>query len=84
MAETKTAPRLKTEYLEKIRPALQEKFNYKNPMQIPSLEKIVLNMGVGEAVADSKKAKIAADDLAMIAGQPLPNSFRRSLTARKP
>ena len=69
MAESKTLPRLKTEYLEKIRPQLQEKFNYKNPMQIPALEKIVLNMGIGEAVADSKKAKIAAEDLAQIAGQ---------------
>ena len=84
MAETKTAPRLKTEYLEKIRPALQEKFNYKNPMQIPSLEKIVLNMGVGEAVADSKKAKIAADDLAMIAGQkPVITRARTSIATFK-
>ena len=84
MAETKTAPRLKTEYLDKIRPALQEKYNYKNAMQIPALEKIVLNMGVGEAVADSKKAKIAAEDLAQIAGQkPVITKARKSIATFK-
>jgi len=62
-------PRLKTEYLEKIRPALQEQFKYPNTMQVPALDKIVLNMGVGEAVADSKKIKSAFDDLQAIAGQ---------------
>jgi len=69
MAEGQYIPRLKTQYLEKIRPALREQFNYKNIMQIPALDKIVLNMGVGEAVADSKKIKNAFDDLQMIAGQ---------------
>ncbi len=68
MAET-YVPRFKTHYDEVVRKQLQEKFNYTNPMQIPKLEKIVLNMGVGEAVADSKKVRIAADDLALIAGQ---------------
>ncbi len=63
------SPRLKAHYDEVVRPLLQEKFGYTNPMKIPSIDKIVLNMGVGEAVADSKKAKIAADDLAAIAGQ---------------
>ncbi|MBA5777923.1 50S ribosomal protein L5 [Stappia sp. F7233] len=69
MADTNYVPRLKTHYLDVVRPQLQEKFGYSNPMKIPSIEKIVLNMGVGEAVADSKKAKIAADDLMAIAGQ---------------
>ncbi len=69
MAETNVTPRLKTQYQDVVRKGLQEKFNYTNPMQIPMIEKIVLNMGVGEAVADSKKAKIAAADLAAIAGQ---------------
>ncbi|MFN4010785.1 50S ribosomal protein L5 [Pannonibacter carbonis] len=69
MADTNYVPRMKAHYNDVVRKQLQEKFNYTNPMQIPSLEKIVLNMGVGEAVADSKKAKIAADDLALIAGQ---------------
>lgn len=69
MADTAYMPRMRTHYDEVVRPQLQEKFGYKNPMEVPSIEKIVLNMGVGEAVADSKKAKIAADDLALIAGQ---------------
>ncbi|NBN77339.1 50S ribosomal protein L5 [Microvirga tunisiensis] len=69
MAETNYVPRLRTHYETVVRKQLQEKFNYQNPMQIPGLEKIVLNMGVGEAVGDSKKVKIAAEDLALIAGQ---------------
>ena len=51
------------------RKALQEQFGYENDMQVPRLDKIVLNMGVGEATADSKKPSVAAEDLAMIAGQ---------------
>ena len=62
-------PRLKTLYDDKIRSAMQEEFSYKNAMQIPRLDKIVLNMGVGEAVSDSKKVKSAHDDLMLIAGQ---------------
>lgn len=48
-------PRLRTHYDEVVRAALIEEFNYKNPMQVPKLDKIVLNMGVGAAVNDSKK-----------------------------
>ncbi|MEL6278938.1 MAG: 50S ribosomal protein L5 [Pseudomonadota bacterium] len=62
-------PRLKTMYQDKIRGAMQEEFSYKNAMQIPKLDKIVLNIGVGEAVSDSKKVKAAHDDLMAIAGQ---------------
>jgi large subunit ribosomal protein L5 len=62
-------PRLKQVYNETIRKALQEQFGYDNDMQVPRLDKIVLNMGVGEATADSKKPSVAAEDLAMIAGQ---------------
>lgn len=62
-------PRLKAHYDAKIRPALKEEFGYKNDMQIPKLEKIVLNMGVGEAVNDTKKVKTAQEDLSLIAGQ---------------
>src|ERR687893_711448 len=62
-------PRLKTYYDEVVRPKLIEQFGYKSPMQVPTIEKIVLNMGVGESTADSKKASVAADDLALIAGQ---------------
>jgi large subunit ribosomal protein L5 len=68
MAEAYT-PRLRQRYDEVIRQKLTEEFGYKNPMEVPRLEKIVLNMGVGESTADSKKAQIAADDLSMIAGQ---------------
>ncbi len=62
-------PRLKDEYRSRICAALKEEFGYKNDMQIPRLEKIVLNMGVGEAVSDSKKIRAAEADLAAIAGQ---------------
>ncbi|GBD45083.1 50S ribosomal protein L5 [bacterium HR40] len=61
--------RLKTYYEEVLKPQLRERFGYKNPMQVPKLEKIVLNMGVGEAVSDSKKIQAAVEDLTKIAGQ---------------
>ncbi|MBI1619329.1 50S ribosomal protein L5 [Aquamicrobium zhengzhouense] len=69
MADQKYAPRLKSLYREEIRKALQEQFNYANEMQIPRLDKVVINMGVGEATADSKKPTVAAEDLSQIAGQ---------------
>jgi len=62
-------PRLKSLYRETIRAALKEEFSYKNEMMIPRLDKIVLNMGVGEAVNDTKKVKSAQEDLTSIAGQ---------------
>ena len=62
-------PRLKAEYTSKVRAAMKEEFAYKNDMQIPRLDKIVLNMGVGEAVPDSKKIRSAEADLTAIAGQ---------------
>ena len=63
-------PRLKAQYAETIRAALKEEFGYKNDMQIPKLDKIVLNIGCGRAaVKDSKKAKSAQADLTAIAGQ---------------
>ena len=62
-------PRLKAAYRDQIRAALKEEFGYKNDMQIPRLDKIVLNMGVGEAVKDTKKVKQAAEELTQIAGQ---------------
>ena len=69
MADTKYEPRLKKEYVERIRKALLEQFSFDNEMQIPRLDKIVLNMGVGEAVKDTKKVKTAAEQLTLIAGQ---------------
>ncbi len=63
-------PRLKAHYAETVRAALKEEFGYKNDMQLPKLEKIVLNIGAGaESVRDSKKAKSAQADLTAIAGQ---------------
>ena len=62
-------PRFKAMYQAKIRAALKAQFGYKNDMQIPKLDKIVLNMGVGEAVKDTKKVKTAAEELSAIAGQ---------------
>jgi large subunit ribosomal protein L5 len=62
-------PRLKKHYEEVVRPKLIEEFGYKNPMEVPTIEKIVINMGVGEATADRKKVDNAAGDLALIAGQ---------------
>ncbi|MDA5193067.1 50S ribosomal protein L5 [Govanella unica] len=62
-------PRLQEIYQNEIRNALKEKFAYTNEFQIPKLEKIVLNMGVGEAAQDSKKIKSAAEELGLIAGQ---------------
>ena len=61
--------RLKAVYDNEIVPKLTEEFGYKNRLEVPKLEKIVLNMGVGEATADTKKASSAANDLALIAGQ---------------
>ncbi|MCS6877034.1 MAG: 50S ribosomal protein L5 [Geminicoccaceae bacterium] len=72
--------RLKEYYERTIRPQLIERFGYKNPMQVPKLEKIVLNMGVGEAVADRKKLEYAMRDMALIAGQkPVPCRARKSV-----
>ena len=62
-------PRLKSHYRETIRGAMKEEFGYKNDMQIPRLDKIVLNIGCGEAVSDSKKIRSAVADMAAIAGQ---------------
>jgi len=62
-------PRLKAFYNDSIRAALTEEFGYRNGMMVPRLDKIVLNMGIGEAVKDSKKVKSAEADLTMIAGQ---------------
>ena len=62
-------PRLKTVYANTIRAAMKTEFAYTNDMQIPKLDKIVLNMGVGEAVKDTKKVKTAAEELTAIAGQ---------------
>ena len=63
------ATRLKQEYEEKVRPALMQQFGYTNMLQAPRLDKIVINMGVGEAVQDAKKIDAAVGDLTAITGQ---------------
>ena len=67
--QAKYTPRMKAAYQTTMRPALREEFGYKNDMMIPRLDKIVINMGVGEAVKDTKKVKKAAEELTLIAGQ---------------
>jgi len=69
MAKAASEPRLKKLYNDSVRQVMQEKFAYKNSMQMPKVDKIVINMGVGESTADSKKASVAAEDLTLIAGQ---------------
>ncbi len=84
MSNKAEQPRLKTLYNEQIRKAMQEQFNYANEMQIPRLDKIVINMGVGEATGDSKKPTVAAEDLALIAGQkPVITRARKSIAGFK-
>jgi large subunit ribosomal protein L5 len=76
--------RLHELYETTVRPALMEEFGYKNPMQVPRLEKIVVNMGVGEAVQDGKKVEAAAGDLTAITGQhPVIMKAKRSIATFK-
>jgi large subunit ribosomal protein L5 len=82
--ETPTTARLKTRYLEEIRPALVERFGYSSVMQAPRIEKIIINMGVGEAKQDSKMLDAATEQLATIAGQrPNVRRARKSIAAFK-
>jgi large subunit ribosomal protein L5 len=67
--EERVTPRLKTHFETVVRKKLSEEFGYKNNLQVPVIEKVVINMGIGEGVADRKKVESAAADLAMIAGQ---------------
>ena len=77
-------PRMKTHYEKVVRDELLKQFGYSNNMQIPKIEKIVLNMGVGEAVNDRKKVDNAAKDLALIAGQrPVITRSRKSIAVFK-
>jgi len=76
--------RLYDRYLNEIAPALQQKFAYKNVMQIPKIDKIVINMGVGEAVQNSKAIDSAVGDLMKIAGQkPIVTRAKKSIAAFK-
>jgi large subunit ribosomal protein L5 len=76
--------RLHDHYEKNVRPALMKEFGYKNPMEVPKLEKIVVNMGVGEAVQDSKKVDAAAKDLTAITGQkPVITRAKKSIATFK-
>jgi large subunit ribosomal protein L5 len=84
MAEAKYTPRLRADYDERIVPAMIEKFGYKNRLEVPRLDKIVLNMGVGEATQDKKKVDIAASEMELIAGQkPVITKARTSIAQFK-
>ena len=84
MAEEKYVPRLKQKYYDEVRDELQKQFNYGNVMQIPRFEKIVVNMGVGEAATDAKAIEGAVADLRTITGQqPLITHARKSIATFK-
>ena len=73
-------PRLKQHYIEAVRPAMLDQFKYSNPMRVPEIEKVVLNMGIGEATADRKKVEQATRDMTLIAGQkPVMTKARKSI-----
>ena len=90
MSETETAseprqpPRMLRRYNEELRPALLKEFGYRNAMQVPKLEKIVINMGVGEAAGDQKKLDAAVGELMLIAGQkPVKTVAKKAIAAFK-
>lgn len=84
MAETAYVPRLKAQFDEVIRKNLVEQFGYKNPMQVPTIDKVSINMGIGEAVSDRKKVDMAAADLALISGQkPIITHSRKAISTFK-
>jgi len=77
-------PRLAAVYQDEVRAMMQEQFKYTSAMQIPSVEKIVLNMGLGEGVADKKKVTAAIEELTLIAGQkPVPTVAKKSIAGFK-
>lgn len=81
MADTKYEPRLKKEYVERIRKALKEQFSYANEMQIPKLDKIVINMGTGNNEKDPKSLENSLRDLTLISGQkPITTTARKAIS----
>ncbi|KAF1085211.1 50S ribosomal protein L5 [Sporotomaculum syntrophicum] len=77
-------PRLKDKFRDEVVKAMMEKFGYKNPMQVPRLEKVVINMGVGEAIQNSKAIDAAVNDLMIITGQrPVVTKAKKSIAAFK-
>jgi large subunit ribosomal protein L5 len=84
MAKAGYTPRLKSQYDDRIVKAMTEKFGYKNAMEVPKLDKIVLNMGVGEATQDKKRVETAAAEMELIAGQkPVVTKAKKSIATFK-
>ena len=84
MADEKYLPRLRRDYDERIVPAMIERFGYKNRLEVPRIEKIVINMGVGEASQDKKKVETAAQEMELIAGQkPVITKAKKSIAQFK-
>src|SRR3546814_18564908 len=80
----KYTPRMRSLYDDTIVKAMTEKFGYKNVMEVPRIEKIVLNMGVGDAVQDKKRVEIAASEMELIAGQkPVVTKAKKSIAGFK-
>jgi len=80
----RAVPRLKQRYLEELRPRLQQELELANVMQVPKMEKIVVNMGVGEAIQDARRLEAAAEDLSVITGQKAQiRKARRSIAGFK-
>ena len=78
------ASRLKDKYQQEVVPALQKEFNYKNPMQVPAVHKVVVNIGMGEAIQNAKAMDAAVSDLSVITGQrPVITRAKRSVAAFK-
>jgi large subunit ribosomal protein L5 len=84
VADQKYTPRLKTHYETKLRTMMVEKFGYKNHMQVPKLEKIVVNMGVGDATQDKKRVDAALNEMTLLAGQkPVITRAKKSIAQFK-
>ncbi|WP_448585570.1 50S ribosomal protein L5 [Thermaurantiacus sp.] len=84
MAEERVKPRMQRLYEEEVTKALMAEFGYRNPMQVPRLQKITINMGVGEATQDRKKVEVAAAEMMAIAGQkPVVTRARKSVASFK-
>ncbi|HAX23430.1 MAG TPA: 50S ribosomal protein L5 [Thermomicrobiales bacterium] len=76
------AARLKEQYLEEVRPRLREEFSYRNDLEVPKVEKVVINIGVGEAIANNRALDAAIGDLTMITGQkPVVTRAKKSIAA---
>ncbi len=84
MSTNQYVPRLKKQYLDEVRPKLQKEFGFDNPMQIPGLDKIVINMGLGEASRNIKILETGVEELRLIAGQqPVITRAKKSIAAFK-